>query len=753
MKLPFLSQKQEEKEFFLALILSEGEVRSILFEKSGEKLLILGAHKEEFDEPLDSLTPERLVELSDIVISEVEQKLPEGANLEKTIFAVPHRWIEGGKIIKDQLSKLKQLCDALKLTPIGFIVSIEAIIAYLHKKEGVPTSAIFVEIGKKHIALSLVKNGNILSVMEDEVEKSPLATVEKILSAQVELEVLPSKIILLNFEHAKKIQQTFLAHKWGKSLSFLHIPQVEVLDPEIESQAVISGVASQMGFSTQTDVSLDSAEKTKEAIEVASESQVKDIETEEEEEGENPKHEERKPIEEVVFAGESVGFLKGVDILKEPQKIEEPVIHDSQQEILHTPEVPIEEEHQGTASLAALARIRPSIPRISGVRFPTNINFLKGSPIILYLFIAVGAFIALIIGYYYIFERAQIVLVLDKKEVNKELAVAFSESRDTSKDPPIIHVKSKSVSVTGKEEKDATGKKETGEKAKGEITIYNKTENQKTFSKNSILSGPNQLSFTLNDDVSVASTSSFSTSFSSAKGKVTADKFGKEYNLPSGSNFQFDGISTANFFAKNDSAFSGGTKKEIKVVSADDVSALETKTIKSLTQKAIADAEGKKEGEEQILNSPLDYSFEQKSFSKKEGEEADSVSLAATISYKMGFYKKDDLSRLAKDVTSSDVPGDYTYSSKDSKIATNDIKTDKNGEVTGRLVFTSVFLPKVEQDNISTKLVGKSIGKAQDITHVKGVSDAQIALIRSLPFFPKILPFNKNNIDVITKLR
>src|ERR1035437_266397 len=116
MKLPFLSKKQEEKEFFLALLLSPGEIRSILFEKTVGGLLILGTYTQEFSEHLNTLTQEKLIELSDVVISEVEQKLPEGGSFEKVIFSVPYGWVSEGKIIKDHLAKLKSLCEALKLS-------------------------------------------------------------------------------------------------------------------------------------------------------------------------------------------------------------------------------------------------------------------------------------------------------------------------------------------------------------------------------------------------------------------------------------------------------------------------------------------------------------------------------------------------------------------------------------------------------------------------------------------------------------
>lgn len=756
MRLPFFQKKQQNKDFFIALILSPSEVRSILFEKDGENLLILGTHKQDFPETLDTLSSERLIELSDVVISEVETRLPGGAELSKTIFAVPDRWVVDGKIIKDHLSKLKSLCDALHLTPVGFIVSIEAIIAYLHKKAGVPVTAIIVEIGKMHVTMSLVKNGAILKTSESEIIETPVVTVEKLLSTQEELEVLPAKIILLNFEHAKKTQQAFLSHTWSKSLQFLHIPSVEVLDPEVEAQAVISGVAAQMGFSTLSAVNIDTIEKKEEPVEIteAQQEDTQESKSKREELKEEPEVLEGEKKAEAAFNGESIGFKKDVDVLKDIKKEEEDATENlapipekaiEQEEVVHVPqpEQPVLAEDKST--------VMPSIPmpHMPHMSFsvPNIKSPLKGRAIFLYPLLAVLIFIALTVGYYYFFEKAEVTIYLDKKGVNKELAVSFSTDDPTSAADSVVHIDTTSIQVNGKEDNSATGKKETGEKAKGSVTLYNKTDSPHTFTKGTTVIGPNNLEFNLVDDVKVASTSSFSTSFSSTDAKVEADNFGKEYNLPSASNFQVKGQSTSDYFAKNNSAFSGGTKKEITVVSSDDIASLQKKILSSLNKKAMEDAVGKIGAESQVLNTPLDYSFDEKDFSKKAGDAADSVSLTATITYKLGTYKKSDLIALAKDITGKDAPSDYTYSGEDSEIQVKDVKNDE-GDISGKINFSSVFLPKISQDSMSSKIAGKSSDKADQLIQTPGISDDKIVFVRSLPFFPKILPFNKKNIVI-----
>lgn len=763
MNLPFLRQKKEDKEYFLALLLSSGEIRSILFEKNGESLLILASHSQEFSEPLDTLPTERLTEISDVVISEVERVLPEGSALEKTIFAVPDRWITDGKIIREHLLKLKAVCDALHLTPVGFIVSIEAIIAYLHKKQGVPVTAIVVEIGKKHVTMSLIKNGNILLVSEHEIEHDAVTTVEKMLSTQEELEVLPAKIILLNFEAAKKIQQAFLSHSWSKSLQFLHLPQVEVLDPEVESQAVISGVAAQMGFNTLPDVNIDALSKKNPVEVIVDEAKGKEVVEEavavDETSSSHQDTAEEVPTRaenDIEFKGEAVGFFKDVDVLKQAKEEEKaPVFAVAEDEIQNVKHEPIHtdeevqsltETHEHHAKMGLPVISRPHLPHIA-MKTPSMPKLFKGRATFLYPVAAVVIFILLIVSYYYFFEKVDVTVYLDKKGISKELTVAFAKDKPTSAEDSVVHIDTTSVQVDGKEEQSTTGKKETGDKAKGEVTIYNKTDSSETFAKGTQVIGPNNLVFNLTEEVKIASTSSFSPSFSSSKGKVEADKFGKEYNIPSGSNFQIKGQSTSDYFGKNDSAFSGGTKKEVTVVSADDISSLQTKILETLSKKAMNDGTGKIGSDSQILNFPLDTSFDEKSFSKKEGDAAESISLAATITYTLGSYKKSDLVSLAKDITAKEAPSDYSYSGKDSEIAVKDIENNE-GDVSGKLVFTSVFLPQVSGDTIAAKIAGKSTEKADEIIQTDGVKDDKVVFLRSLPFFPKILPFNKNNIIV-----
>ena len=241
--IPFLT-KSSRQEYFLALIFESDKISSILFKESEKVLMILSSHETPIE--TQKATSEDFINACDNVISRLEMNLPPNANLEKTIFAVPHAWVEEGKINTDRLAQLKKVSVELALTPMGFIVSIEAIIAFLQKKEGAPISGIFAEIASSEVIIYIVRGSNIIDIKQGRIEESVEKTVENLLGQVTRLDVLPSKIVLLHNKEAEQVSQKFLSHHWTKDLPFMHLPQVTILERGFEIEAIINGVASQL---------------------------------------------------------------------------------------------------------------------------------------------------------------------------------------------------------------------------------------------------------------------------------------------------------------------------------------------------------------------------------------------------------------------------------------------------------------------------------------------------------------------------
>lgn len=738
--IPFLT-KTIKTDFFLSLIFETDKISSILFKEQEKNLVILASHEVTLD--LENASVEDLVIACDNVISRLEMSLPEGAVLEKTIFAVPYSWVDEGKIKQERLSQLKKVSEELALTPMGFIVSIEAIIAFLQKKDGVPVSGIFVELAEKYLTVFVARSGNIIDIKTGEIMDGVEKTVERLLGSVTKLDVLPSKIVLLHNKEAEEISQKFLSHHWTKDLSFMHLPQVAILDKGFENEAIINGVATQLNVTVRGDVAVATIEEREEFEQTVSQS------------------------------SDSFGFLQDEDIAIEPVEEEQKETPSSQDFEFTEEKEPLVRHHgkideeQGGEEVFEEEEPAPHMERkrngvggvigyLSGLITPKSVgNFFKmfgtGRRLII-PFAALVAVALLLTAYYSVILKAKVIIFTDQKAFTKDaMAITLTTDGNSSFEGKTLRISTVNETVEGEQSQETTGQKDTGEKATGSITIFNKSESPKQIEKGTTITSSNNLEFTLNDSVNIASTSSFATSFSSAQAKVTASNFGKEYNLPSQTNFTIKGIATSTVFGRNDSAFSGGTKEEIQIVSKKDLQGLEESVTERLFDKVKDAASSKLSADEALVPSYLSITFKEKNFDRKENEQAKTVKLTATADYSLGVYKKDELANFISSSDEFDVPADFKLSGNESSIKITDIKQSKNS-ISAKLSFNAVFKPQLKIETVPQEISGKTKDDAiTKLKSVSGVSDIAIQFTGNIPFLPQILPLNKDNIEIEQK--
>lgn len=726
--IPFINGGKKE-DFFLSLLFQQDKISAILFKEEQKTLVILGSSEEKID--LSEAAVEDLVIACDAVISKVEMSLPEGANLEKTIFSVPYSWVEEGKIKEERLAQLKKISVELALVPMGFIVAIEAITAFLQKKEGAPINGIFVELAESFLYIYLVRSGNILEVKQGKIEESAEKTVESLLSSVIKFEVLPSKIILLNNKEAESIQQKFLSHHWTKQLPFQHLPQVAMLEKGFENEAIIHGVANQMGAAIKGDVGVSKFE----------------------EKGDGKKS--------VAAVADSFGFSQDVDVAKEStlpvqEEREEPIINDS----LHKKDIamdeaieesPIEPERRRGADATGglLAGLFSFIPK--DLSFIPKPSFAKGGRSYLIPLAAAVIVIALTAFYYMFLIKAEVTVFTGKKEFTDELNITLTTSGSSSFDDKVLRIETVTEEISGDETTEVTGKKEIGEKAKGEVTVFNKSDKKQTLDKGTTITSSNNLEFVLADAVEIASTSAFATEFSNKKVKVEAAKFGKEYNLPSNTNYTVANIASSQIFAKNEAPFAGGTKEEIQVVTEEDMTALSEALSDKLLSEAKKKASAKVGDGQELLPVVLSAKFEERTFDKKEDQEAKTLKLSATVTYTLGAYKKEELDAFIASSDSFDVPEDFKLSDDESELKLSNV-SQEGDDITGKLSFNAIYKPQLSIGDIPKELKGKSKKSAEEtLRAITGVSDVNIAIRNSIPLLPSLLPFRSENIALEVK--
>lgn len=776
--LKFLSflEKKEKPQYFLALLLRDEKANAVIFEEFQGKIQVKGLHEEYFKTSIEETSLDEFLEVLDKSISSAEANLPENIETQKTVFGVKENWVEDSKIKKDYLLKLKKASEALGLSPIGFLVIHEAIAHLLQKEEGAPVSAILTEIDKKNLAISIFRAGRIIETRRTKIEDSIPKTCDLLLQQFTNCEILPSRILIFDGRNIDKLQQEFVAHSWSKSLSFLHVPQITTLSSGFDAKAVLFGAATQMGFELLGD---DSEKPTEENVE---NKVIEEIETFEGFKNEKDQKEEKKiekdskkpeektedelgnstkdEIEGTFQEASSFGFVKEKDVLGKTQKKKE-----TENVIRINDNFSTYEENEITEKQEISKQNQPgnifgTIKNVGVLNFiATILNFAKKIkmpkflvlktrkkiillPLIAVILIAAGALI-------YLFGlKASITLKVNPKTVEQNKDLTFStKSSDLSKN--ILAGEVISVSEDGEASIDVTGKKDVGTPAKGNITIYSRLTESKTFNAGTIIKS-DKLEFTLDKALTVASSSAdASASPSTGTVSVTASGIGKESNLPSGTKFSVGSFDASDVVAKNDSAFSGGTKKEITAVSKDDQNKLLDELPKDLESKAKDDINKQILNGSDILPVFITTNVSKKEFDHKIGDEAGKLTLSGTVIFGGISYKKNDLNDLSKNIISENLK-EMTLSKEGIKYSLKEIKVKNKNEVTAKLSAKAFLLPKIDTQKIIDNLAGKSFDSANKILmSLPQVSDTEITFNPKIPFLPKLLPRLAKNIKII----
>lgn len=792
MKLPFITNKKEEASYYLALLLSENEASALVLHEAMGKVKILSMNSETFAQSIEDVAPTTLIDLLDKTISRAEEILPPHIETHKTVFGVKDSWVdsETKKIKKEYLTKLKKVCDSLDLTPVGFMVTTEAIVHLLQEEDGAPLSAILSEIGKDSVSVSVVRGGKLLETLISPLESYNAVTVVDRLLRHVNVPVLPERIILFDSKITEHMTQQFIAHHWTRDLPFLHVPQVTVLPEGFAGKAIAVGAAEQMGFTmaslgkiapqefptgkgehkkgkeeeeapveavsavSAVSAAAAAAQEPEEEAFIADPKKTEDfgfvVDKDIADEADAPKksvaaepHKEPKDAPARVI-NESAAHMPPIAHIKHNSEPDEDLmVHESDNLVAHH-----EPRHKGKKKGFAL----PAFPALGGLKDKLALDKLGKNKVALMIIVGVVA-LALLTGgliYFYIYQTKATVALSVTPEMNDESEnVTFSTTAENDFSENIIAAKSVQVNVDGELSKDATGKKDVGEKAKGTITLYNNGEDEARVSSGTEVKSSSGEIFLTDKDVEVASASGdiFSgTKPGTADVAVTAKDIGSEANMPSGTKFAVGG----NIAAKNDSAFSGGSKKSVTVVSKDDLAKLRMELPKKLEAEAKAEIEKKVSGEETLLPALVTVSVDKAVFDKKADDEAKKVKLTAIVTFAGIAYLNEDLLDFAKATVKNNDSNDDTNVAEDSvKAEVSRAKLQGTKAVTASVAIEAGLLPKINKGDVVKSIQNKSVSEAKEtLKDLPQIAKSDITFSPAIPFISDLFPRLPNQIDV-----
>ena len=735
-----LPKKEKSKsESFWSVVIEPRSVQAAVWRIVGEKAEIVGRSLSVSWE-----LSEDLITATDSVLTSAMQELADSdPDPEKTVFGVVSSWVVNGQIAEEHLEQIRQLCSELSLKPAGFVVLSEAISNIVKSEEGSPLSGVVLGVSKDNLELSIFKLGSLLGSTEVARSISVVEDVAEGLTRFADNKSIPSRFLLYDGKEGEleEVRQELIKANWDdyEKIKFLHTPHIEIITPDRKLDAVslagavdIANVTSLMGEETHEVTPTDESESGTPADDNVESIQPEDL-----------------------------GFALGTDITHAMNSPEVNILSSQPEESRDVGDIVAPESRDTQNHVSPI--IKPSFfsrihTKLMSILPQRKVKINKGRSNfsnatkalsiggVLLVLVLVGAFAA-----WWYYPKATVTLFLTTNKLDERVSITIDrEATSPDFDQAILPGTVVSTTINGEKSRQTTGTKTVGERATGEITLY-RVGTGVDLPANTVIDGPGGLSFTLDESVSVASGSAATPGKSTVP--VSAESIGSDYNLASGTTFVVDSYSLSDIEAKNDTAFSGGSSREISAVGEEDLENLRKDLEDELKSKALDSLKSElaKSDCTKCTLIPESYSAKDSStkFSSKVGDEATSVSLTLEQDVQMLAVNQDDLVAFAKGLLNDRIPDGYVL--RNDQIA---VSFEFNGESDGVYKLTAMIsanlLTEVDTESISDSIAGKYPQLAEDylVKNIPGFARAQIVLKPRLRGRLGTLPHISKNIEI-----
>lgn len=757
-----LTSKEKTKEQFLAIEINSESVTTAVWQViDGKTEVVAIGTSEEWE---GTKKHEDLLTAIDASLDKAMQDIETEPN--KVMFGLQEAWVDGDSISKQYTKLLKEVCEKFEFKPIGFVVTTEAIVQLLKKQEGTPPTAILIRVNEAEIQVSLVNLGKIIGTHTVARSEDIGADVEEGLARFSIDDHLPSRMLLFNGAlDEEKLKQDLLSYNWLEKLPFLHFPKVKVLERLVAIKAVaIAGgeeAAKALGFKIIEDDQQETLDK--EEKEQKAEAQVKETIPAEEEKEE--KTDEPKITTDLGFSdAEEIGFKTDSGIGRDPEE---------KKAVVLPTQLAKEEEIEKEEAFEEKAPEPKSYPKFPLKNFGSRIKTVFKKPVELladlsdrlktrakWTVIITVSLLFLIIGAavyaYWEIPKAELELFINPRTLEKELTVIINPSQsEVNLEENIIPGKIVETEIEGTKEIETTGTKRVGERARGEALIYNKTSAVKTFSSGTVLIGPNNLRFTLDESVTIASASAretdetLTTTYGKANVPVTAADIGAEYNLDDGSAFTIESFSQSSYDAKNTSVFEGGSSREVSAVSEDDLDKVVSELTDELRKQAADKLKQEEGGGYQVLSQGSQVEVLSQDISGEAGEEAQTIKASLKLKVQSLAYQEAHLQQLIDYSVAESIPENLKLAKAESKVEIRSLEFEDE-QANLEFIYQAVLIPEIDSQEIKNNLAGKYPGLAQEyLESLPNFSQAKVEITpAALPARLKTFPRKPENISI-----
>lgn len=701
----FLSSvfSKKAKERYVGLFLKNEEVIGFIFEPTSTGMLTLAQDRRPFSNGW-----ENVVEDIDDLLIKLEGETKNKAR--QAIFFVYSYFIDEktGEIKPPYKEVVKNILKHLDLKALGYIECFEAVSSYIERRDSRPLNAVLVELDNTHVDVCIYKAGKRIFTKCTSRTDNVLDDVSTILT-EIKGEVLPSRVIIYDSDNVHSNAGNLLEHKWETDL-FVQLPRIEIIQEEQLHQELSTIFGQQLlqttnPVETHVAVSTVPEEKTHEPVFTKDEAKI-----------------EEKPSQVMGFA---------IDREVTESEYENNEVANSVSTDSFTPS-PMKKNN-----------FKFSLPSFSGFMPKKNAAF-RYAWVIGVLLIGISLFL---VEYY--LHTATLTVFLPSQPITKQLKEKIDLANETGSG---IDIKQSTYSATFEQSKSTSGEREVGEKARGEVTIYNYDNSKRVITKGTVLEADGK-KFILDQEVEVASASEKLAGNKEAGKKnatVIADQIGPESNLTKGKKFKVGELPLDDYYALNDSAFSGGTKKQMQTVSKKDIDALKAELLAKAKEESIATIKKNTSANEKILDSLTEVKLGDFTLSKELGEEAKEVTIQAKVNTSYYFYDTDQIKNYISDSIKTDVPDNYHLVA--SKVDYNMSDVKKDGDVLGvQIDINALSVKDAQQEDLIKKVKGKPKSELKSILDKEVNATGYTIDIKSpIPLLDNLMPLFQKNIHVET---
>jgi len=375
-----------------------------------------------------------------------------------------------------------------------------------------------------------------------------------------------------------------------------------------------------------------------------------------------------------------------------------------------------------------------SFPKIS---FPSfRLLPLIGIPLLI---------IGFLIGFLFLLHRATLVITVPVEKKQSEVEILARKKPVTDEQ---VELQGFATSFSRSEKKETTGKRDVGEKAAGEVTLYNYDEKERQFSKGTKLQ-MDSLAFEIDDSVTIPASQFASDGITKNAGKnkvkIRAIVLGTESNVEKNKRFSVSGTSSNIVFGINETTIAGGTKKTIRTISKNDIESLQLLVLERAKKNALE--KQKTEKSYFVLPELTVAKANKEKFSGEVGEEGTSLSYTASGEVSLFRIPQKTIEGFVQKKLESEKPDGYITDKvlfnikKQKKLENGDIRLTLGGEI--------LFSKSINTDAITQALKGKGNDEGKSILQGEfGISQVAISINPPLPFIRDRMPFWQNHIRI-----